>query len=156
MVVRSYSFNLADPLIVIEHFENYPEMSTGVDKSFARDLGASLALDLQRNFGKKGVQRPRVILPGEQVIGDLLIRGRITRASGGDRFYRMTFGLFGNGASEVQAMGEVIDVKTATSLLAFSITRRSEWSWAANENAVRGNIEEISEALVKIILQSKE
>jgi len=155
MIVRSHPFHPANQLIVIEHFECYPETSRDLAKSFAKDLGVSLALDLQKKLRKVGPQRSLVISPGEPVIGDLFIRGRITRLSGGNRFHRMTFELFGYGASEAQAMGEVIEVRTSTSLMAFSISRRSSWTWKGNEGGIRENIEEIAEAIVEVILQGQ-
>jgi hypothetical protein len=159
MIIRNYPFTAAGKFIVIEQFRFSPEISTGWNRSEGGDLGTTLALELQKRLRESRLVGTVVIAPGEEVIGDFLVRGRITRVTGGDRFHRVTFELFGYGAAEVQAMGEVVDVRTGTALTAFSITRRSSktwaWTWEGNEGAVRENTEAIAQAIAEVVLQEQ-
>lgn len=155
MIVRNYPFAAAGKFIVLEPFRFSPEISTGWNRSEEGNFGTTLALELQKRLRESRLVGTVVIAPGEEVIGDFLVRGRITRITGGDRFHRMTFELFGYGAAEVQAMGEVVDVRTGTALTAFSFTRRSSWTWKENEGAVRENTEAIAQAIAEIVLQDQ-
>ncbi len=155
MIVRNYPFAAAGKFIVLEPFRFPPEISTGWNRTEGGNLGTTLALELQKQLRQSRLVGTVVIAPGDEVIGDFLIRGRITRVTGGDRFHRVTFELFGYGAAEVQARGEVVDVRTGTALTAFSFTRISFWTWKENEGAVRENTEAIAQAIAEIVLQEQ-
>jgi hypothetical protein len=96
-----------------------------------------------------------VIYPGEEVLGDLLIQGRITRVSGGNRWHRIFFELFGFGATEVKVTGEVIDLYSSTPVLGFGLSRGSGFTWRENEAAVREDLRQIAEEVSRaLILQN--
>ena len=112
-----------------------------------------MALEIQKSLWRRGHLQSVIVPADESATGDLLLRGRITRLSGGRRLHRMTLELFGYGRCEAQVMGEVIDMQSSTPLLSFSITRGSSWTWRGNEGAIREAIEEIAEAIASHILQ---
>jgi hypothetical protein len=154
MTVRSNLFQSKNRSIVIQHFVCYPEMATGLSKSFAQGLGGVMALEIQKSLWRMG-HLQSVVVPADESAtgGDLLLRGRIIRLSGGHRLHRMTLEVFGYGRCEAQVMGEVIEMQSSTPLLSFFITRGSSWTWRGNERAIREAIEEIAESIAKHVLQ---
>ena len=62
--------------------------------------------------------------------------------------------MFGFGATEVKVVCEVLDFKTSLSLVAFSFTKRSHYTWKENEAAVRENINEVAQEIAQVILQN--
>ena len=97
-----------------------------------------------------------MIAPGEPAKGDVLIQGSITRVHGGDLQQRRLVETFGFGATEVRAIGEVIDLATSRSILAFTFTKQSHYTWLDNETAVRGNLREIAREIAAAFVQMQE
>jgi hypothetical protein len=155
MVVKSHPFNPAGKTILIQHFDFNPELATDVDPSLVKNFGGGIAFDIQNHLKKAGFKYPVVVQPAEPFAGDFLIKGTITRVSGGNVQQRKYLELFGFGATEVKAVGEVIDLKTSTSLVAFSFIKRSHYTWKDNEAAVRENISEIAREIAQVIIQSQ-
>jgi len=156
MVVKTYPFNPAGKMILIQHFDFNPEIATNVDRSSVQKFGEVIAFDIRNYLSRAGFKYPVVVQAAEPFEGgDFLIIGTITRVSGGNVQQRRYLELFGFGATEVMAVGEVIDIKTSTSLVGFSFTKRSHYTWKNNEAAVRENIREIAQEITKVIVQSK-
>jgi hypothetical protein len=155
MVVQAQPFRSKDKAILIQHFAVYPEMASQVDKEFVQQLGANLAYDIQSCLRKAGFSRPLVIAPGEPGEGDLLIKGAITRVAGGNVHQRMSLELFGFGATEVRAYGEVTDVQSSIPIAGFSSSKQSHYSWLNNELAVRENVKEIAEAISQVLIRAQ-
>ena len=156
MVVLSYPFNPAGKSILIQPFDFNPGLATNVDSSFVEKFGEMIAVDVQNCLKKGGFRYPVVVWTEGQLKGDLLITGTIKRVSGGNATHRKLFELFGFGATEVTAVGEIIDTKTARSLVGFSFTKRSHYTWQENEAAVRENVSEIAQEIAQVIIQSQE
>jgi hypothetical protein len=55
----------------------------------------------------------------------------------------------------VKAAGEMIDIETSTSIVGFSFTKRSHYTWKNDEAAVRENVREIAQEIAKVIVESK-
>lgn len=155
MVVKTYPFNPAGKMILIQHFDFNPEFATNVDPSSVQKFGEVIAFDIRNYLSRAGFKYPVVVRAAEPFEGDFLIIGTITRVSGGNVQQRRYLELFGFGATEVKAVGEVIDIKTSTSLVGFSFTKRSHYTWNNNEAAVRENIREIAQEIAEVIVQSK-
>jgi hypothetical protein len=155
-VVIPYPFNPAGKTILIQPFYFYPELATNVDRSFVEKFGEIIAADVQNCLKKGGFRYPVVVWTEGQLKGDLLITGTIKRVSGGHATHRKLFELFGFGATKVTAVGEIIDTKTARSLVGFSFTKRSHYTWQENEAAVRENVSEIAQEIAQVIIQSQE
>jgi hypothetical protein len=155
LVVYSFPFEPAGKAILIQHFDFNPEISTQVKKEAVRGFGELIALDIQRGLKAAGFQHPLVIAPGEQAKGDLLIKGTITRVHGGDFWERRWFESFGPGATEVRAVGEVIELGTSRSVVAFSLVKQSAYTWLDNESAVRENLKEIAQEIAATFIQAK-
>jgi len=111
--------------------------ATNVDSSSVQKFGETIAFDIRNYLSRAGFKNPVVVQAAEPFKGDFLIMGTITRVSGGDVQQRRYLELFGFGATEVKAAGEVMDIKTSTSLVGFSFTKRSHYIWKDNEAAVR-------------------
>jgi hypothetical protein len=155
LVVHSFPFDPSGKAILIQHFDFNPDISTQVRKLAVQGFGELIALDIQRALKSAGFQHPLVIAPGEQAKGNLLIKGTITRVHGGDFRERIWVESFGPGATEVRAMGEVIDLGTSRSVAAFSLVKQSSYTWLDNESAVRENLREIAQEIAAILIQAK-
>ncbi len=155
LVVQSYPFSPKGKAILIQHFDFSPELATSVEKGAVAGFGESIALDIQRFLKEAGFRYPLVIAPGEQAKGDILIRGTITRVYGGDVQQRMWAESFGFGATEVKASGEIVDVATLKSILAFSFSKQSHYTWLDNEAAVRENLREIAKEIATALIQMR-
>jgi hypothetical protein len=155
LVVHSYPFSAKGRAILIEHFDFNPGVSTKVDQTAVQKFGELIALDIQRFLGNANFDHPLVIAPGEKAKGDFLIRGTITRVQGGDFRERLTFEVFGFGATEVRAVGEVVDLTASRSVAAFSLVKQSSYGWLDNESAVRENLREVAREIAAILIQAK-
>jgi len=155
LVVYSFPFYPTGKAILIQHFDFNPEISTNVNKLAVMGFGELIALDIQRALKGAGFQHPLVIAPGEAARGDFLIQGTITRVHGGDLQERRLLEAFGFGATEVRAMGEVVDLAAARSVTAFSLVKQSSYTWLDNEAAVRENLGEIAQEIAAILIQAK-
>jgi hypothetical protein len=147
LVVQSSPLNLSGKTILIQHFDFNPEIATGVRKGAVANFGELIALDLQRLLKAAGFRNTVVVAPAESAHGDILIKGTILRVHGGDALQRRTLELFGFGATEVKAMGEVTDLASSKTVLAFSLTKGFHYTWLDNEPAVRDNLREIAEEI---------
>jgi hypothetical protein len=156
LIVQSYPFNPAGKAVLIQCFAFNPEIATAVDKERVRGFGESIALDIQTSLKNAGFRHPLVITPGEAAKGDVLIQGSITRVHGGDLRQRQLLETFGFGATEVRAAGEVIDLATSRSILGFSFTKQSHYSWLDNESAARENLREIAREIAAAFVQMRE
>jgi hypothetical protein len=155
LVAYSYPFSAKGRAILIQHFDFNPGVSTKVNQAAVQKFGELIALDIQRFLGNANFDHPLVIAPGEQRKGDFLIRGTITRVQGGDSRERRTVEVFGLGATEVRAVGEVVDLAASRSVAAFSITKQSSYTWLDNESAVRENLREIAQEIAAILIQAR-
>jgi hypothetical protein len=155
LVVYSFPLDPAGKAILIQHFDFNPGISTQVKKEAVQRFGELIALDIQRGLKSAGFRHPLVIAPGEQAKGDLLIKGTITRVHGGDFRERRRVESFGPGATEVRAVGEVIELSTSRSAAAFSLVKESSYTWLDNESAVRENLKEIAQEIAAILIQAK-
>ncbi len=144
LIVQSYPLKLAGKVILIRHFDFDPEIATAVRKETVRDFGESIALDLQRFLKGAGFRQTVVVAAGEAAQGEILITGAIVRVNGGDAMQRRYLELFGFGATEVKAAGEVVDLASSRPVVAFSLTRNSHYTFLDNESAVRENLREIA------------
>jgi hypothetical protein len=154
MVVRTYPFNPAGKMILIQYFDFDPDLATNVERASAEKFGEAIAFDVQKCLKRAGFKNPLVIQAKEPQEGDFLIKGTITGVSGGNVQQRKYLELFGFGATEVRVVGEVLDIKTSLSLVAFSFTKRSHFTRKGNEAAVRENLSEIAEEIAQVILQN--
>jgi len=155
LVVHSYPFNPEGKTVLVQHFALNPEISTGLNRGAVQRFGELIALDIQRLLKNAGFPHPLVIDPGEPAKGDFLIKGTITRVHGGDVRERRWFESFGYGATEVRAMGEVVDLAASRSVAAFSLVKQSSYTWLDNESAVRENLREIAREIAAILIQAK-
>jgi hypothetical protein len=155
LVAYSYPFNAGGRAILIQHFAFNPGISTNVNQGAVQKFGELIALDIQRFLGNANFDHPLVIGPGEKAKGDFLIRGTITRVHGGDFRERRSFEVFGFGATEVRAVGEVVDLASSRSVAAFSLTKQSSYTWLDNESAVRENLREVAREIAAILIQAK-
>jgi len=153
LVVQSFPFNPAGKAILIQHFDFSPQIATGVDQKAVRNFGEAIALDIQRFLREAGFRHPLVIARGEAARGDILIQGTITRVQGGDAWERKLGEIFGFGASEVKAAGEIIDLATSRSILSFSLAKQSHYTWLDNEAAVRENLREVAREVATALIQ---
>ncbi len=151
LIVQSQPYNPAGRILLIRHFDFDPAIAAGVRAEAVRDFGECIALDLQRYLKEAGFRKTLVVAPGEAARGEVLIRGTILRVHGGNARQRKTLELFGFGASEVKAAGEVMNVATAAPLLAFSLTGSSHYTWLENEPAVRENLREIAREIAAAV-----
>jgi len=155
LVVHSYPFNPQGKAVLVQHFAFNPEISTSLNKGAVQRFGELIALDVQRFLKDAGFNHPLVIAPGEQAKGDLLITGSITRVYGGDAQKRRFLESTGFGATEVRAVGEVIDLAASRSVAAFSLVKQSSYTWLDNESAVRENLREVAREIAAILIQAK-
>ena len=155
LVVHSYPFHPEGKTILIQHFDFNPESSTRVNKAAVQKFGELIALDIQRFLGNAAYKHPLVMAPGETAKADFLIKGSITRVHGGDAAERRRVEAFGFGATEVRAVGEVVDLTASRSVAAFSLTKQSSYTWLDNESAVRENLREVAREIAAILIQAK-
>jgi hypothetical protein len=155
LVVHSYPFNPEGKAVLVQHFAIHPEISTGLNKRTVQRFGELIALDIQRSLKNAGFQHSLVIVPGEKAEGDFLVKGTITRVQGGDARERRWFESLGFGATEVRATGEIIDLAASRSVVAFSLVKRSSYTWLDNESAVRENLREIAQEIAAILIEAK-
>jgi hypothetical protein len=155
LVAYSYPFSAQGRAILIQHFDFNPGVSTRVDQTAVQKFGELIALDIQRFLGNANFDHPLVIAPGEKAKGDFLIRGTITRVEGGDFRERLKFEVFGFGATEVRAVGEVVDLTASRPVAAFSLVKQSSYGWLDNESAVRENLREVAREIAAILIQAK-
>jgi hypothetical protein len=155
LVVYSQPFDPAGKTVLIQHFSFNPEVSTSVNKGAVQKFGELIALDTQRFLKSAGFQRSLVVAPGEAAKGDFLITGSITRVYGGDAQKRRFLESTGFGATEVRAVGEVIDLAASRSVAAFSLVKQSSYTWLDNESAVRENLREVAREIAAILIQAK-
>ncbi len=153
LIVQSYPFNPAGKTILIQRFDFAPQIATNVNQEAVRNFGEAIALDIQRFLRNAGFRHPLVVDPGEPAKGDILIRGTVSRVDGGDARQRRFGESFGTGATEVAATGEVIDLATSRSILAFSFTKQSQYTWLDNEAAVRENLRQIAQEVARALIQ---
>ncbi len=151
LIVQSYPFNPAGKAFLIEYFAFDPDISKGVRRDAVQGFGEIVSLDIQRYLKEAGFRLPVVIPPGEAAKGDVLVRGTIIRVQGGDLQKRRWLESTGFGATEVKATGEVIDLASSRSVLAFSLTKQSHYTWLDNEAAVRENLREIAREVAAAI-----
>jgi hypothetical protein len=156
LVVHSYPFNPEGKTVLVQHFALNPEISTGLNRGAVQRFGELIALDIQRILKNAGFQHPLVIDPGEPAKGDFLIKGTLTRVHGGDVRERRWFESFGYGATEVRAVGEVVDLASSRSVAAFSLVKQSSYTWLDNESAVRENLREIAREIAAILIEAKQ
>lgn len=154
MVVRTYPFNPAGKMILVQYFDFSPAIATNVDRPSVEKFGELIAFDIQKYLKRAGFKNPLVVQAKEPLEGDFLIKGTITGVSGGNIQQRKYLELFGLGATEVKVVGEVLDIKTSASLVAFSFTKQSHYTRKGNEAAVRENIGEIAQEIARVILQN--
>ena len=154
MVVRTYPFNPAGKIILIQYFNFDPDLATDVDRPSVERFGEAIAFDVQKYLKRAGFKNALVVQAKEPLEGDFLIKGTITGVSGGNIQQRKYLELFGFGATEVKVVGEVLNIKTSLSLVAFSFTKRSHFTRKGNEDAVRENISEIAQEIARVILQN--
>ena len=154
MVVRTYPFNPAGKMILIQYFDFNPALATNVDRPSVEKYGELIAFDIQKYLKRDGFKNPLVVHEKEPFEGDFLIKGTITEVSGGNLQQRKYLELLGFGATEVKVVGEVLDIKMSLSLVAFSFTKRSHYTRKGNEAAVRENIGEIAQEIARLILQN--
>jgi len=145
LILQSYPFNPAGKAILVQRFDFSPQIATNVNQEAVRNFGEAIALDIQRYLRTAGFRHPLVIDPGELARGDVLIRGTISRVDGGNAQQRKLGETFGFGATEVTVTGEVIDLPASRSVLAFSFTKQSPYTWLENEAAVRENLRQIAQ-----------
>jgi hypothetical protein len=155
LVVHSYPFNPRGKTVLVQHFAIHPEISTGLNKRTVQRFGELIALDIQRSLRNAGFQHSLVIVPGEKAEGDFLVKGTITRVQGGDARERRWFESLGFGATEVRATGEIIDLAASRSVAAFSLVKRSSYTWLDNESAVRENLREIAQEIAALLIEAK-
>jgi hypothetical protein len=155
LVSYSYPFSAKGRVILIQHFDFNPGVSTKVNQAAVQKFGELIALDIQRCLGNAKFDHPLVISPGEKAKGDFLIRGTITRVQGGDSRERMTFEVFGFGATEVRAVGEVVDLTSSRSVASFSLVKQTSYGWLDNESAVRENLREVAREIAAILIEAK-
>jgi hypothetical protein len=155
LVAYSYPFNAGGRAILIQHFAFSPGISTNVNQAAVQKFGELIALDIQRFLGNANFDHPLVIAPGEEAKGDFLILGTITRVHGGDFRERRSFEVFGFGATEVRAVGEVVDLASSRSVAAFSLTKQSSYTWLDNESAVRENLRQVAREIAAILIQAQ-
>jgi hypothetical protein len=139
--------------ILVQFFEFPPQVATHVQSQFVANFGELIAYDIQSSLKRNGFPRVFVVKPGEALKADLLVRGSIIRVSGGNFFHRVSGELFGFGASEVRAEGELVDLKTATPLTGFSFSKKSRWSGLNNEAAVRENLADVAFQIAQLVGQ---
>ncbi len=151
LVVQSYPFNPAGKAFLIEYFAFDPDISTGVKRDAVQSFGEIVSLDIQRYLKEAGFRLPIVIPPGEPAKGDVLVKGAIIRVQGGDLRKRRWLESTGFGTTEVKATGQVIDLASSRSVLAFSLTKQSHYTWLDNEAAVRENLREIAREVAAAI-----
>jgi hypothetical protein len=154
LVVQNEFFQAEGKRILIQHFDLNPKTTTDVQKPSVVKFGETLALDIQQYLRLARFQKTLVIGPGEPAQGDILIQGSITRLAGGNQGYRMLLDLFGFGGTHVAVKGQVIDLTDSKTILAFSLSRRSHYTWRNNERAVRENLREIAEEIARAVIES--
>ena len=155
LVVYSFPFDPAGKAILIQHFDFNPGVSTKVDQTAVKNFGELIALDIQRFLGNAHFDHPLVIAPGERARGDFLILGTITRVNGGDAQERRMFEVFGFGATEVRAVGEVVELATSRPVASFSLVKQTSYGWLDNESAVRENLREVAREIAAILIEAK-
>jgi hypothetical protein len=155
LVAHSYPFSSEGKAVLIQHFDFNPGISTNLNQVAVQRFGELIALDIQRFLGNAKFDHPLVIAPGEEAKGDFLIRGTITRVHGGDSRERRSLEVFGFGATEVRAVGEVVDLASSRSVAAFSLSKQSSYTWLDNESAVRENLREVAREIAAILIQVK-
>ena len=155
LVSYSYPFSAKGRAVLIQQFAFNPGVSTKVSQDAVKNFGELIALDIQRFLGNAHFDHPLVIAPGEQAGGDFLILGTITRVNGGDAQERRTFEVFGFGATEVRAVGEVVDLTASRSVASFSLVKQTSYGWLDNESAVRENLREVAREIAAILIEAR-
>jgi hypothetical protein len=153
LVVQSVPFNPKGKSILIQRFDFAPQIATHVSQEAVQNFGEAIALDIQRFLRNAGFRHPLVIARGEAAKGDILIQGTVSRVDGGDALQRRLGETFGFGATEVTATGDVIDLATSRSILAFAFTKQSHYTWLDNEAAVRENLRQIAQEVATALIQ---
>lgn len=153
LVVQSYPFDPKGKSILIQCFDFAPQIATNVNQEAVQNFGEAIALDIQRFLRSAGFRHPLVIARGEAAKGDILIQGTISRVNGGDALQRKVGETFGFGATEVTATGDVVDLATFRSILAFAFTKQSHYTWLDNEAAVRENLRQIAQEVATALIQ---
>jgi hypothetical protein len=151
-ITKLETFDPKEQKIVIHPFKINPDSATGVNKEFAGELGNEIALDIRSLLFEKGYGN--VIIDGNTDVGNYLVKGKITEVSGGNKHQRIWLG-FGYGGTIVSARGEIVDLKSMKTVMDFSITKQSNWTYSDNEAAVRENIFEIAQEIVTKALEEK-
>ncbi|MHA1630049.1 MAG: DUF4410 domain-containing protein [Candidatus Heimdallarchaeota archaeon] len=139
------TFDPREQKVVIHPFKLNPDIASGVNKEFVKELGQEMAIDIRSLLFEKGYKN--VIIDGASKEGDYLVKGKITEVSGGSKHQRIWLG-FGYGGTIVSARGEIVDLKNAKVVMDFNITKQSNWTYSDNEAAVRENVYEIAKELV--------
>jgi hypothetical protein len=148
----------SENLILVQFFEFPPQIATNVQTGFVSNFGQLIAYDIQASLKRNGFPRVIVVKPGESVPGevkaaDLLVRGSIIRVSGGNFLNRLFGEVFGFGASEVRAVGELLDLKTGVPRTGFSFSKKSRWNGLNNEAAVRENLSAVAFQISQLVAQ---
>jgi len=146
-------FEVSSKKLFIKQFDFDPSIAMNVDKNFVRNFGQEIALDIADLFQKENKQID-ARLKGNEEDCDFLIRGKITQVEGGSMHARVWLG-FGYGASFVSVNGELMNLKTTESVMRFSLTKRSNWTWSNSETAVRENLNEVAQEIVNSILEKR-
>jgi hypothetical protein len=154
LIVQQKFFKTEGKRILIQHFDLNPTAATQVHKPSVAHFGETLALDIQQYLRLAHFQKTLVIGPAEPARGDILIQGAITGLAGGNQTYRILLNLFGFGGTHVAVKGEAIDLTDSQTVLAFSFSRRSPYTWKSNEEAVRENLREIAQEIARALIES--
>ena len=154
LIVQQEFFKTEGKRILIQYFDLNPMTATEVHKPSVAKFGETLALDIQQYLRLAHFQKTLVIAPAEPARGDILIQGAITHLAGGNQTYRMLLDLFGFGGTHVAVKGQVIDLADSKTILDFSLSRRSHYTWKNNEQAVRENLREIAQEIARAVIES--
>ncbi len=143
----------SEKIVLVQFFEFPPQIATDVQPGAVRHFGEFIAYDIQTWLKKSGFPKVIAVKPGESISGDILVRGAIIRVSGGNYYHRLFGEVFGFGASEVRADGELIDIKAGIPLTGFSIADKSRWTSLKNEAAVRENLSAVARQIAQVVAQ---
>ncbi len=143
----------SENLILVQFFEFPPQIATNVRLGYIGNFGQLIAYDIQTSLKRNGFPKVIVVRPGEMLNGDILVRGSIIEVSGGNFSHRMFGELFGFGASEVRAVGELIDMRTGRPFTGFSFSSASRWNGLDNEASVRENLLAVGRQIAHLVAQ---
>ncbi len=144
----------SENLILIQFFDFPPQIATNVRMQFISNFGQLIAYEIQNSLKRDGFPKVIVVRPGEILENaDVLVRGSILRVSGGNFSQRMFGELFGFGASEVGAVGDLINMKTGRPITGFSFSSTSKWNGLDNEASVRQDLAAVARQIAHLVAQ---